>query len=1088
MATAAVCPDLARLQRFALGDVPQREADGLFGHLAQCSRCLDALQQSAPQDSLIHGLRDPVASTVETASPELDSLIERLRQMPGLPAGRNESAFDVADVADILSPAESPGELGRLGGYRIVKVLGSGGMGIVFLAEDPRLNRPVAIKAMKPNLARNPTAGPRFLREARAAALLKNDHVVTIHQVGEDRGIPFLVMELLQGQSLQARMQPGQPLPIDELLRIARETASALATAHQHGLIHRDVKPANIWLEAKDEGGRLKDEEKSSADFDSSFLLPPSSFQRVKILDFGLARAVQGDSELTQEGDIVGTPAYMAPEQARGEPVDARCDLFSLGCVLYRMSTGQPPFQRRDSVSTLVSVAIDRPVPPAQLNPQVPPPLSELVMGLLSKDPAGRPASAALVARRLASIEQRLQKGGWSRARPVWLHVAARCRWLTIGTGMLVVCLGLALFLLRQTADDSDDSRGTDASTRYEASTVQPAASTFDKLDPAMIPSRERFSWQPAELVAVLGEHRGRQWRWVRQIALSPDGKLLASIGGQSNISLWDAETRELRGLLQGHSREIGSIAFTPDGRKLLSGGNDRTIRLWDVAQQRELRRYDDQDKAHECMAVSPDGKLALSSGPGHVAWLWEVETGNDVRKFQGHAGQVVAIAFDREGKTALTGSADRSMILWDVSTGKPLRRFKGHTGRCSGVAFLPDGRRAVSCSHDSTICLWDLQHNEPSHRFTGHTKAVHAMSVSRDGRRLLSCGPDRTVRLWDVNNGDELRMLELGSAVSSVVFSKDERHALTGDNSHALRRWDLETGNEVASPGNYCDPDCQWRLAISPDGRQVLSSKAEHVARLWDMTTACQVQRFTMDGFVWGVAILPQANKAVCVGKSGLGIWDLAESKAGVIDTSAAFWSLSLSADGRRAAAGGYDGVIAVWNFEAPEKKWQLRGHRGGVYGVALSGDGRKAVSTAEDFVLRLWDTDTGTELRSLALNTRSKSVAFAADGRHIACGDDRGFVRLWDVTGPRPAPLPLPTFHTDLAFAVTFSPDSRRLASAGYDGRIIVWDIAQERLLHDWQLPGAVGAICFAADGRHLITNNGNGTLYVLRLSKPS
>jgi serine/threonine protein kinase len=286
-----------------------------------------------------------------------------------------------AELYDFLAPPQSPDEIGRLGAYRILKVLGGGGMGVVFQAEDLHLRRPVALKTMLPVLAASAANRRRFDQEARAAAAIEHDHIVTIYQVGEDRGVPFIAMQLLQGESLETRLSRAGRLSAAEVLRIARQTAIGLAVAHERGLIHRDVKPSNIWLEARGEGGR------------------------VKILDFGLARSVAGDANLTRSGAILGTPAYMAPEQARGQPVDHRADLFSLGCVLYRACTGQPPFRGADVISTLMAVAEHTPPPPHQLNPQVPAGLAALIMQLLAKDPAARPSSARVVVQKVQELE-----------------------------------------------------------------------------------------------------------------------------------------------------------------------------------------------------------------------------------------------------------------------------------------------------------------------------------------------------------------------------------------------------------------------------------------------------------------------------------------------------------------------------------------------------------------------------------------------------------------------------------------------------------------------------------------------------------
>ncbi len=280
---------------------------------------------------------------------------------------------------DFLAPPQAADEIGRLGPFRVLKVLGAGGMGVVYQAEDPQLNRLVALKAMLPGLAAGGSNKERFLREARAAAAIEHDHIVAIYLVDEDRGVPFIAMPLLRGESLEDRLQRERKLPLSEALRIGRETASGLAAAHARGLIHRDIKPANLWLEGDK--------------------------KRVKVLDFGLARQRGDTANLTQQGAIVGTPAYMAPEQANGRKVDSRCDLFSLGCVLYRMNTGQLPFPGADMVATLIAVTSTQPRSPRQINPQVPPSLSRLIMQLLAKAPGDRPASAHEVVQAVEEIE-----------------------------------------------------------------------------------------------------------------------------------------------------------------------------------------------------------------------------------------------------------------------------------------------------------------------------------------------------------------------------------------------------------------------------------------------------------------------------------------------------------------------------------------------------------------------------------------------------------------------------------------------------------------------------------------------------------
>ncbi|GIW82226.1 MAG: hypothetical protein KatS3mg105_4033 [Gemmatales bacterium] len=299
----------------------------------------------------------------------------------GVDAGDAPSSPQVkGSKLDFLSPAKEPDELGRLGNYRVLKILGSGGMGMVLQAEDPLLKRSIALKVMRPEVAANETSRKRFLREARATAAIESDYIVQIHQVGVERNVPFIAMQFLKGEPLDQRLKRVGKLPIEDSIRIAKQTALGLAAAHEHGLIHRDIKPANIWLEAKTD--------------------------RVKIVDFGLARAAEGDDvQITKTGTILGTPAYMAPEQARSEAVDHRSDLFSLGAVLYRMLTGQLPFKGRDTMSTLLAVTTETPKPVVELSGDVPLALSDLVTQLLAKEPTDRPESAQVVADRLAALE-----------------------------------------------------------------------------------------------------------------------------------------------------------------------------------------------------------------------------------------------------------------------------------------------------------------------------------------------------------------------------------------------------------------------------------------------------------------------------------------------------------------------------------------------------------------------------------------------------------------------------------------------------------------------------------------------------------
>jgi serine/threonine protein kinase len=389
MPTVSSCPELQTLARCLLGELSAPELEQMAQHLRECPRCLATVQALKGGNTLAAGKRpQPNSLTAASAEEFVQSLLDDLhfRKM-AMPAPTKEiQSLSTPEVVDLSAPKKYPflglpqeaGELGRLGPYRILKPLGAGGMGLVFQAEDIQLKRPVALKVMQPSYSQDNEARVRFLREARAVAAIEHEHIVTIYQVGEDRGLPFLAMQFLRGETLEDRLRRERQLPIDEVLRIGREIAAGLAAAHERGLIHRDIKPANIWLEA--------------------------GSGRVKILDFGLARAAD-DAHLTRTGTVMGTPEYMSPEQARGKGAEARSDLFSLGCVLYDMCAGQSPFQAQETMAVLLAVAAKTPRALTELNPKVPELLVILIMRLLAKHPDDRPASAAQVVEAFRRIE-----------------------------------------------------------------------------------------------------------------------------------------------------------------------------------------------------------------------------------------------------------------------------------------------------------------------------------------------------------------------------------------------------------------------------------------------------------------------------------------------------------------------------------------------------------------------------------------------------------------------------------------------------------------------------------------------------------
>ncbi len=794
--------------------------DALAGQRVRCPRCAQvvAVPQAAPAGVTP---RPPGSSAApagevlptlppgqETAAPARHDTHSDLRnssQEATVP-GRDGGAVP-AELTDFLAPPQGPGELGRLGPYRVLKVLGHGGMGVVYEAEDPQLQRRVALKAMLPTLAASATARQRFLREARLAASLEHDHVVSIYQVGEDRGIPFLAMPFLQGEPLDERVKREGTLPAAEVLRIGRETAEGLAAAHAKGLVHRDIKPGNLWLEAKDEGRRQKAE---SEGLNSSFGLLPSSFKRVKILDFGLAWAgSEAGPQLTQSGAILGTPAYMAPEQATGQKADARADLFSLGCVLYRLSTGALPFQGPDTISTLLAVATEDPRPPRDVNPAVPARLSDLVMKLLAKKPEDRPTGAAAVVAAIRDLESQ----GPGKAPPAARVQRDRVAPPAVGRGRGRRRLGLAvaavllagvgvggyLALNSSDADTTPPDDGPVAArpdgpkappepedTRPEPGDNRPAipvpvkvaagAGAFDTLRAADIPaaSLAAAGWvpprtPPPELVGILGDRKAPNEAFAA-VAVHPEGRVLAVLSRAGALQFWDVAARKrINNVRPVHDPTRPDLLYSRDGKllALTASGGRVNLRSAEVTGGRLLHRFDGANGERRPMAFSPDGKLLAlgrSGGQGAGLVLYATATGRAVWTLLDAPAQVSAVAFSPDNRLLAASYQGKSGALaqvkfWDATTGQALRTLLGkglHQNRerltrpATSLAFSPDGRWLVS-THEycKAPFLFSMGKGRPARAFTGHQEWATGAAFTPDGRWVASCARNGEVKVW---------------------------------------------------------------------------------------------------------------------------------------------------------------------------------------------------------------------------------------------------------------------------------------------------------------------------------------------------
>jgi eukaryotic-like serine/threonine-protein kinase len=592
------------------------------------------------------------------------------------------------------------------GRYELRAMLGRGGMGEVWLGYDPRLQREVAVKVLLTLSGEKSVR--RFDREAALLAKVPHPGITVVHDAGRHEAHLFIVMELLVGQDM-ARLMTGHRdgLPVSRVRELSRQTVDALAAAHRQGVIHRDLKPANIFVQPGD---------------------------RVKICDFGIARSVDGSDAVTTTGRVIGTPAYMSPEQWQAQPVDARTDLYALGAVIFELLTGRPPFSPDQSPYSLMLQHVEQAPPrPRTLRPDIPGGLEDLVLALLAKSPRDRP-DLDDVSAELAGPAGQSSDSSTARARSQWATTPPTLR--APGT-----------------------TRGGDSYT----------------------------------LRHFIKQHSGP----VNSVAFSPDGRTLAADGNSNgDIRIWDAHTGRQRRVLNGHKEWVGALAFSPDGRTLVSGGQDKVLRVWDPHtgdQHRQLAGHTDWVHA---VAFSPDGTTLATGSRDATARVWDPYTGQQRLTLTKHDRVVHAVAFSPDGTTLATGGDDHAARLWDPYTGKQRRKLSKGPGSVLAVAFSPDSNTLATGSgigHD-VVRVWDARTGRVRREMTAHTDWVKAVAFSPDGNTLATGGSsgDGLVIIWDPHTGEQRLILnEESYSVHALAFSPDG-HALAAGCTHGILIWTI--------------------------------------------------------------------------------------------------------------------------------------------------------------------------------------------------------------------------------------------------------------------------------------------------------
>jgi WD40 repeat protein/serine/threonine protein kinase len=1067
----------------------QEQYAGKKGTCRRCGRSLVVPQLATLPPRSFSEIKAPPSGTIDQTVNTISA-----DQVPGKSAPR--------ELIDFLAPAQAPDELGRLSHYRILKVLGQGGMGVVYQAEDLALKRLVALKVMLPSQAASETGRQRFLREAQAAAKIEHDHIVTIHQVGEDRGVPFLAMPLLKGEPLDERLKREGRLPLAEVMRIGRETAEGLAAAHEQGLVHRDIKPANIWLEA----GR----------------------QRVKILDFGLARVAGGDVNLTQQGAIVGTPAYMAPEQAQSQPVDARSDLFSLGCVLYRMATGKLPFNGNDAMALLISLVTDTPQPPAEINSELPPALNNLIVALLAKDPGTRPASARTVADTLAGMETErtsvLESGVSARSgtlRPAKVRqelTGSRKRLLLIGGGCLgVLALTGILFAVFSGGKGKPDTPGQE-----DDETKTAGVSTGQPLSPAALVS------SPAPLPGV------RSWtvetrlgrRLVKAVAFHPRDGRLACAGGDGMVRIFDGTSGQLLRILVGHAGEVRCLAWSAEGA-LASGGSDRKIRIWDVGEGRLIHELEGHTGPIRSLSWVPNGNQLASGSEDQSIRIWDTKTGQTIAFWKDHTAPVSGVAWSPNGKRLASNQSGQTFV-WDTASGARLATLTGGVANLRSVAWAPDSDR-LAYVEGNRVRVHDVKASKPLHDFEGHEYGAYCVAWSPDGSTLLTMGHDGRIRTWAADTGKQLHQwvarivnfqgsLDWGPDGKTLVYTSwggvHIRNAQNGRQIHlihdhgggatllalapggntvatehwpapdgTIRLWDLESAQLTKTIDVGREPILA--LAWSPNGKWLAGGAKTMNTFMLDAISGKLVLQFDDTPDANNVQWSPDSKHVSVRDMHSVGHLFTAETgkQDHLLDNGGAIAALTWSPDSRWVAAGSDDKarVVRLWNAGTGNYR-PLAGHKGAIAVVSFApSPSRLVASGGQDKFVRLWEYGgpirPGNRLnRSLEGHTDAiTSLAWAPNGKLLATGSSDTTIRIWNLEGESPVHVLLE--HKQRIDALRWSPDSSRLASVA--GReIIVWDTATGKPVHKLDAAGGgTATLAWAADGKTLISGRGHG-----------
>lgn len=1076
------CPPREMLEQLLAEGLNDSEVLQLSQHLERCSRCrceLDSLTTPSHAEAwLCHHsarLREPGPSQ------------RFLRSLEKLVSEQIVGAIQAtAGTTDWPKPPKA---------YEFIEILGRGGSGLVFKARHISLNRLVAVKILASGSEATSFQEARFRSEAQVIASLQHPHIVQIFEIGEQDGRPFLALELVTGGSLAKWLANG-PLSTDVALLITEKISRAVEFAHRHGVIHRDLKPQNILIHRLNTPTSL--ELANSSDRDA-LVRTEAVHGEIwpKVTDFGLAKRLDAAGP-TQTGEILGTPSYMAPEQVRGD----RCsegpavDVYGLGAILYHMLTGRPPFQGVTAVETMMQVLQTDPVPPRQLQPNLPIDVETICLKCLEKDPRQRYTSAADLADDLYRwrtgqpiLAKRL--GAYARARR-WCH---RNPIVSTILGAFVLIFVTVIWSLVKTENARQKeirsrqeeqaqrelaelrlhySRIALAENEWEANNVSRAESLLDHLQP--------LSNQPGRR-----DHRDWEWYYLKRlchadlmtrvlhqwpiysVCFSPDGRFLVSAAGSpgfqydarstpGEVRVWDSEGYRLIAELPGHSGRVCAAMVSPDGSQLASIGLDNKVRVWSTTTWREqfaLTTSVFGEFSGVGLSYSPDGKQLAVVNDRRLQ-IHDSQNGSLLASFGPYPQPVVNAIFSPLADKLAVGYGSIVNIL-DLKSKQPLFQIDGSP---LAVAFSPDATMlAVARKH--AVILIDMSTGREIRTLWGHNGLVRTLAWSRDGHLLATGSTDQTVRLWDPESGAERRRFRGHAAtVLRLAFHPCAEQLVSADMFGTLKVWDLhrdQRGVILPSRAEVCD------ITFSPDGQHVFVA---HAAQ----------GRGTIEAFD---ATSGRPSYKTSTPWSRRTEWPLKY--------------LAFSPDARLLAAPDVDDptLIRVWSLATQRVIRTLRGHRERVRTLAFDANGNLLASAAgnpnqpDSGELLVWRLSSETPENDgplrLPCTELVQCLAFSPDGQLLCAGerasksspeakDPRGFLSIWNVSTQ--SLMSRWQAHDATVQCVAWHPGGRLLASGGraLDNNIHVWNALSGTLEHAMLGPAVLTCLNFNPTGSRL------------------